>query len=160
MSVDNMNKAINAKYSILPEEVEKCSLSPEDVEKRALSSENLRLGFNFDRIKTVKKAHNALDKYHAKLYLRKKKKLGENLAIGENVLLLAERIKKESAPGKFYKSSVQNISFFNKEKIFVISSKSSIDGKTFYWLAEVRDNKILKERFQSQEIFAIKNNFI
>ena len=64
-------------------------------------------------------------------------------------LFLAERIKKESAPGKFYKSSVQNISFFNKEKIFVISSKSSIDGKTFYWLADVRDNKILKERFQS-----------
>ena len=33
-----------------------------------------------------------------------KRKLRLNLNIGENVLLLAERIKKKSAPGKFYKS--------------------------------------------------------
>ena len=32
-----------------------------------------------------------------------KKKLRENLNINEKVLLLAERIKKKSAPGKFYK---------------------------------------------------------
>ena len=54
------------------------------------------------------------------IYTQKKKR---NLNIGENVLLLAERIKKKSALGKFYKSSVQNISFFNKEKVFVISNK-------------------------------------
>ena len=32
----------------------------------------------------------------------------------EKVLILAERIKK-SAPGKFYKQTVQNISYFNKK---------------------------------------------
>ena len=32
-----------------------------------------------------------------------KKKLRENLNINEKVLVLAERIKKKSAPGKFYK---------------------------------------------------------
>ena len=32
--------------------------------------------------------------------------------------MLAERIKKKSAPGKFYKQSVQNISYFSRDKIF------------------------------------------
>ena len=149
-SAENMNKITSAKYGISPDDVEKCSLL----------MENFPLGFNFDRIKTVKKAHYVLDKYDAKIYLQKKKKLREDLATGENVLLLAERIKKKSAPGKFYKSSVQNSSFFNKEQIFVISNKSTIAGKIFYWLADVRDKKLLKERFQRQEIFAIENNFI
>ena len=104
--------------------------------------------------------HNALDKYDAKIYSRKKKKLREDLAIGESVLLLVKRIKKQLAPGKFYKSLVQNISFFNKEKIFVIRNKKTIESETFYWLINVDNNKILEQRFQRQEIFAIKNNFI
>ena len=32
--------------------------------------------------------------------------------------MLAERIKKKSAPGKFYKQSVQNIAYFSRDKIF------------------------------------------
>ena len=131
MSVDNMNKTISTKYGI----------SPDDLVKRSLLSESFRLGFNFDQNKTVKKGHNALNKYEAKIYSQKKKKLRENLAIGENVLLLAERIKNKSAPGKFYKSSVQNIPFFNKEKIFVISNRSIIDSKAFYWLAMLETTK-------------------
>ena len=38
--------------------------------------------------------------------MRKQKKLRENLKIGEKVYIFAERIKKKSAPGKFYKQSV------------------------------------------------------
>ena len=58
--------------------------------------------------------------------IRKKRKLGENLGFGENILLLSESIKKNSAPGKFYKASVQNIVYFNKEKVFVISNEKNI----------------------------------
>ena len=47
----------------------------------------------------------------------KKKKLTENLNINKKVLVLAETIRKKSAPGKFYKQSVQNIPYFNKEEI-------------------------------------------
>ena len=36
--------------------------------------------------------------------------------------MVAEQIKKKSAPGKFYKQLVQNISYCNKEKILKISS--------------------------------------
>ena len=78
----------------------------------------------------------------------KRKKPRENLDIGKNILLLAEGIKKKSVPGKFYKSSAQNISYFNKERLFAISSKKTIHSKTFHWVADTKNNKILKERFQ------------
>ena len=74
-------------------------------------------------------------------------------------MLLAERIKKKSALGKFYKSSVQKISCYNKERLFVISSKKTIDNKKFYQVADRKNNKILKDIFRRQELFAIENNF-
>ena len=54
--------------------------------------------------------------------------------INSKVLVLAERIRKKSAPGKFYKQSVQNISYFNKEKIFFSRKKQKIDKISYYWL--------------------------
>ena len=54
-----MNKIISTNYCILLDHVG----------KRSLSTEYFRLGFNFDEIKTVKKAHNSLNKYDAKIYL-------------------------------------------------------------------------------------------
>ena len=55
-----------------------------------------------------------MDRYDQKKYSKKRKKPREDLKVGERVYLLAERIKKKSAPGKFYKQSVQNISYFKK----------------------------------------------
>ena len=46
--------------------------------------------------------HGRLDDYDTKKYLAKRKKLREDLSIGEKVFILAKRIKKKSAPGKFY----------------------------------------------------------
>ena len=53
----------------------------------------------------------------------KQKKFRENLNIGEKVYVLAGRTKKKAAPGKFYKQSVQNISYFNKDVIYTIRKK-------------------------------------
>ena len=80
-----------------------------------------------------------------KKYDRKKKKLRENLNINEKVLLLAERIRKKSALGKFYKQSVQNISYFNKEKVFFIRKKPKNDKIGNYWLKDSQNKKINKE---------------
>lgn len=49
--------------------------------------------------------------------------MGEDLEIGEKVLVLAERIQEKSAPGKCYKQTVQNISYFNKKETFVVRIK-------------------------------------
>ena len=57
-----------------------------------------------------------------------------NFSLGEKVSGLAERIKKKSSPGKFYKQFVQNMSYFNKEKIFIIRATQLIGDITYYWL--------------------------
>ena len=79
-------------------------------------------------------------------YAAKKRKLRENLNIDEKVLILAKRIKKRSAPGKFYKEAVQNISYFNKKMIFTIRNKQKIDKK----------NVLLDKKLKKQQIFAQK----
>ena len=84
------------------------------MKKKSISNESI------ERIKLI---HNRLNRYDQKKYDRKKKKMRENLNINENVLVLAKRIRETSALGKFYKQSVQNISYFNKEKIFFIRKK-------------------------------------
>ena len=76
----------------------------------------------------------------------KKKKLRVNLNIGENVLLLAERIKKKDAAGKFLQKLNSKCHFFNKERLFGISNKKSINNKMFYWVADVKNKRILQER--------------
>ena len=77
----------------------------------------------------------------------KKKQLRTGLSIGERVYVLAERIKKKSVSGKFYKQSVQNISYFNKEKMFVNRAKQTIDKITYYWLKNSETNRKVVKRY-------------
>ena len=72
---------------------EKYGLSPNGIEKKALSNKRFKTLFNTEKIKRSKKYQ---------------------------VLILAERIRKKSAPGKFCKQTVQNISYFNKENVFTV----------------------------------------
>ena len=112
------------------------------------------------RIEKTQKLHARLDRYDRKHYMAERKKLREDLMIGEKVLVLTGRIKKKDAPGRFYKQSVQNISYFNKQKTFTIRKKQSINGITFYWLTDVQNNRQVTKRFQRTELFAIRGNFI
>ena len=114
---------------------EKYGLSTDEIEKKSLSSERFRTLFNFHRTKKKQKkklANNRLDRYDEKKYKAKRRKLRENLSVGEKVLVLAEGIQKKSAPGKFYKQPVQKISYFNKEKTFSIRKKQKIDKIDYY----------------------------
>ena len=99
-----------------------------------------------------------MDRYDPKKYSKKRKKLRENLNIGERVYVLAERIKKKSAPGKFYKQSVQNIKFFNKDTVYTIRKKQMIEGIRYYWVKNpIAD---LPKPFSRSEIFALRSNFL
>ena len=64
----------------------------------------------------------------------KRKKMRENLSTNKKVWVLAERIRIKSAPGNIYKQSVQNISYFNKEKVFFITKNQKNDKIGYYWL--------------------------
>ena len=87
------------------------------------------------------------------------KKLRERLDVGERVYMLAGRIKKKSAPGKFYKETVQNISFFIIKKRFTwLEREKKIDDINYYWIKSPLTN--VKKRFVRSELFALKDNFI
>ena len=98
ISTANMNIQPSKKYGF----------SPEEVESRALTSERFRTLYNMHRIEKTYKLNKRMDRYDRKKYLKKRKKLRENLNIGERMYVLAERIKKKSAPGKFYKVCTEN----------------------------------------------------
>ena len=112
------------------------------------------------RIEKTKKGHDRLDRHDVKWYSAKRKKLRDELFIGEKVLVLVERIKKKSAPGKFCKQSVQTISYFNKERTFIIRKIQPIYSIKYYWLKDAQKNRKLEKRFQRTELLAIRGNFI
>ena len=93
-------------------------------------------------------------------YSAKRKELRERLFVGEKVLVLAEGIKKKAAPDKFYKQSVQNISYFNKDRTFIIRKVRAIDDIKYCWLEDAQNNKKLTKRFQRTELFAVRGNFV
>ena len=94
----------------------KYGISPDEVKSRALKSEKFRTLYNMHRIEKTGKLNIRMDKYDQKKQSKKRKKLREDLKIGEKVYLLAERIKKKSAPGKFYKQSVQNTATLTRKQ--------------------------------------------
>ena len=143
MSTINMNIQPSKKYGF----------SPEEVEKRALQSERFRAVYNMHRLEKTDKLNQRQDRCD-----RKRKRLRENLSIGEKVYVLAERIKKKSTPGKFYKQSVQNISYFNEDTAFTIRKKQIIDNLRYCWVkSPLRE---LNKCFQRSELFALKSNFL
>ena len=73
--------------------------------------------------------------------------------------MLPERLRKKDAPGRLYKSSTENMPFFNRNRIFTIYKRAKLDNGTYlYWLEE--DNQKVKGRFLIQELLALNNQFI
>ena len=93
-------------------------------------------------------------------YSAKREKLRDELFIDEKVLSLAEQIKKKDVPGKFCNQSVQNISYFNKDRTFIIWKIQTIGGIRYFWFKNAQNKKKLAKRFQRTELFAIRGNFV
>ena len=96
----------------------------------------------------IKKNSDRLDRYDREIYSMKKKKLDQELNVGEKVLILVERLKKKTTLGRFYKKSIQNISYFSKENVFIITNKSKIVDKTFFWLKTQKTINISTKGFK------------
>ena len=88
---------------------------------------------------------------------RKRKRLRENLSIGEKVYVLAERIKKKSASGKIYKQTVQNISYFNKDTVFTIRKKANY--QQYKILLGKKPTWRVKQMFKKIRTFCFKIKF-
>ena len=147
-AIENMNKINSEKYG----------LPPEIIEKKTLSDNVFKEIFDFYRMVKVSKAVDRYERYNEKVDERQKKKLRQPLEIDEKVLILAERIKKKDAPGILFKSTTQNVPFFNKKEIFKIRKYNLVDNVYNYWIKKENNQKIDK-RFIREELFALENNF-
>ena len=110
------------------------------------------------RLKKIQINEMRVDKYNQRID-RRKKTLRSPLNIGEKVLVLAERLKKKDSPGNFFKSSTDNIPFFNRNRIFTIYKKVELNNNSYlYWLEE--NECEVRGRFLRQVLFALNNQFL
>ena len=110
----NLNNTRSAKYGYWPEQIEEQAL---DFEKGKYFQEI----YYFHRFIKVKENRNRKERFDAKLD-RRKRSLRDHLEIGEKAerlrkgWILAELLRKKDAPGRLYKSTTENKSFFNREQ--------------------------------------------
>ena len=113
--------------------------------------------YDFARLKKVEDNQVRNQKYDQKID-RRKITLRSFLYLDEKVLVLAERLKKKDAPGKIFKSTTDNIPYFNRNRIFTIYKRVKLNnGSYLYWIEE--DGQKVKGRFLRQELFALNNQF-
>ena len=104
MSTANMNIQPSKKYGF----------SPEEVERKALESERFRTVYNMRTLEKTRKLNIRQDKFDQKKYSRNRKKLSENLKIGEKVYVLAERIKKKVHQENFINNPCKTLAILAK----------------------------------------------
>ena len=127
-----------------------------------MSDNVFREVYDFHRMVKVSRDSSRYKRYDFNQDKKQKKKLQEPLVVGEKVLVLAERLKKKDAPGVLYKSTTENIPFFNKNEIFIVRKSILIDEENNsynYWISKRDENKIINKRFLREELFALKNQF-
>ena len=130
-AVQNMNNVNSQKYGV-PLEM---------VEEKSLEDEKFREVYNFHRMVRVSRDAKRYKRNDIRFDKKTYKKLRSPLTIREKVLVLAERLRKKDAPGNLYKSTTENISFFNREEIFIVRKVlSKEDSKT-------ADSKIISKTF-------------
>ena len=140
-AVENMNKTNSQKYGLPPETVE-----------QKTRSDVFREIYDFHRIVRVSKdaeRYKRHDVRQDKKLISQRKQLREPLIEGEKVLVLAKRLKKKDAPGVLFKSTTENIPFFNRNQIFIVRKVLPIDDHLSYnyWLSKSGEDKIINKRF-------------
>ena len=116
---------------------EKYKLTPNEIETRSIESERFKTEFNFENIKIRFQIDWTV--MTKKIYSKKKKKLKESQILAKKCQCQLKELNK-SATGKFYKPTVQNIFYFSREKIFIITNNKNI---------------LLVKRCKSQQVFQI-----
>ena len=125
----NLNNTRSAKYGYSPQQIEEQVLDPK-------TGKYFQEVYDFDHLIKVKENRDRLERFDAKVD-RHERRLRDPLEIDEKVIALAERLRKKDAPGRLYKSTTENKTFFNRDRIFTISARSKLNNGTYlYWLNE------------------------
>ena len=151
-AVENMNRTNSQKYGY----------PPETVERKSLSDDIFQEIYDFHRIVRVSKDAARYKRYDIRVDKKnsRRRKLREPLTVGEKVLVLAEGLKKKDAPGSLFKSTTENIPFFNRKEIFIVRKVLPMQNSSYnYWISKSSESEIINKRFLRQELFALKNQF-
>ena len=124
-AAQNMNQTISTKYQLAPETIEKRSLDPND-------GKYFQEIYDFMRIKKIENNQMRNNKYNQKID-RRKRTLRSPLGLDEKVLVLSERLKKKYAPGNLYKTSTDNMPFFNRDRIFTVYIRAKLNNGTYLY---------------------------
>ena len=145
-----MNVTISTKYELAPQTIEKRSLNPND-------GKYFQEICNFMRQKKIGNNQARNERYNEKVDKRKKK-LRSPLNL-ETKLVLAKRLRKKDAPSNLNKASIDNIPFFNRNRIFTIYKRAKLNnGINLYWVEE--DGENIDGKFFREELFALNNQFL
>ena len=106
-------------------------LLPKRLRKNLSKTKNFKKFMIFRKwlelVEMQKDANVSIRKLDIRFDKKTRKKLRSSLTVGEKVLVLAERLRKKDALGSLYKSTTKNISFFNREEIFIVRKVWSKD---------------------------------
>ena len=144
-----MNNVNSQKYGVLPE----------TVKKKSLEDEKFREVYDFHRMVRVSRDVERYKRNSIRSDKKTRKKLRSPLTVAEKVLVLGERLRKKDTLGNLYKSTTENISFINREEIFIVRKVLSKEDSYNYWISKMADSEIINKRFLRQELFALKNQF-
>ena len=148
-TVENMNKTNSQKYGIPPEEIE----------EKSLATNEFREVYDFYRMVKVSKEADRYERSDIRFDKKLRAKLRNPLLVGEKVLALAERLRNKDTSRNLHKSTTENMSFFNREQIFIVRKVVPRDDSHNYWISKTEDGEIIDKRFLRQELFALKNQF-
>ena len=110
-------------------------------------TKSFRETYDFHRLVKVRKFAERYKRSDIKSDRQFRKKLRSPLEMGENVLVLTERLKKKDAPRTLYKSTTENMPFFNHEQIFIVRKVSRKINPYDYWISKTEDGVIIDKRF-------------
>ena len=149
-AVQNMNNRSSQKYE----------LPPNNIEKKSLENKDFHEIYDFHRMVKVSKSAERYNRNYIRFDKKSRKKLRSSLTVGEQVLVLAERLRKKDAPGNLYKRTTKNTPFFNRNQVFIVREVVPTDDTYCYWISKTTDgDKLIDNRFLRQQLFALKNQF-
>ena len=148
-AVQNVNNTNSQKYG----------LPPKKIDEKSVESKNFREVYDFQRMVRVSKDADRYERADIAADKKSRRRLHSLLTVGKKVLALAERLKKRDAPGNLYKSTTENMSFFNREQIFIVRKIVPRDDSHDYWISKTENGEIIDKRFLRQELFALNNQF-
>ena len=138
---------------------QKYGYAPNAIEGKAVENKRFREIHGFYRFIKVNQHTEGHEHTDVETDTKLHRKLREPLKIGEKVLASAQQLNKKDAPGNLYKSITQNISFVNREQVFVVRKIVKICNIYHYWISKEGEDRVIDKRFLRQELYALNDQF-